>query len=352
MTFTIKSGELFDVLNMLKSYQTPIEAIPSTKDVLIEADEGLALGIFGSMTTALVSIPAEVKEPGKILITPSKILPALSRDKKNYVTIATNDKGQVEISWDAKTDLMVLESGIPETFYQFELPPKRDGIVITLDEAVRAATVFQPLNAGKDGFIQISSSRDASEIIATDEFVLSMTSVTGTASKPGDWFVAPLSLSLLVPLGKTLNIAGASKIRIQSDEQYSYVLFPGGFFRSLVPSNISKIPYNDYFGANRLGSITIPSGPFVKDIDSLAALGDSIRFSLGKLFELSVESMNGNCVYRREVESEEARFKVDGPTLRRLAKACIGAEIKLSWTDVALILEDDVKAILIGVEHG
>lgn len=357
MKFTIKSGDLLDVMSLLRSFQSPIEAIASTYDILVEAaDDQIVLAMFGAANAAVVSVDATVTEPGAILVTPSKILPALNRNKRSYVVISDTDKGQIQINWEGSEDIMVLEGGLPETFYQFEVPPQGEGITLTLDEALKADSTFSSLG-NKLGFVQASYlDEEHIDLISTDEYTLALTTVEAKADIKGDWYLPPTVLPMLSGMAKSLNINGETKIKIQTGEQFTYLIYKRGFFRSTVPAMASPIPYQELFEVET-HSIEVDRLKFVKDVQALAALAtehESVELHFGDEFEMKFSSqLSGSCSYKYPISSTPGSIKVSVHQLAKLAKATFGkGKLKIHWGETCLILTDENKELLIGADVG
>lgn len=361
MKFTIKSGKLQDLLTLLKSYMSPIDAIPSTFDVLFEVLDGkLALAMFGTTNAAVISCDISNGENGKALITPGRMLPALGRHKNDYIVVESTNRGQVTVSWEGKNDLATFEGGVPETFYPLQPPPKGEYLRMTLDEAVRIHSVFSPLQTAKLNFVQVTKIDETTvDFVATDEWILSRATVDATCDGAENWYLPPNSLDIISSLAHALDIPGDRKnIRVKTTDEFTYILFPGGYFRSLIPQGTTPIQYAPYFDAHRYGKARVHRLRFSRDVAAVLNLvpdpTDTMSIDIGteSITLRGVGRLSGSCSYESKavVTGTPLPLRVLSQPFNRMIRGASGTEIDIEWGENFLLVTDDAKTTLIGLE--
>lgn len=366
MKFTVKAGVWHDVLALLKSYQSPIDAIPSTHDVLLQVEESkLAVAMVGMKHAAVITLDVSNGEAGRALINPARLLPALSRNKTGYVVVDSNDKGQVSLHWEGTEDTALFEGGIPETFLPVTAPPKAGYLRMSMDESLRIHTVLSPLSmAGGGGFVQVSKvADDRVHFVATDNWIVAKAEVAARSSEKQDtnptWFLTSDALDIISAVSKVLPIPGDKlNIRVQTTNEFTYIAFPGGFFRSAVPQGTSPIPYEGFFAAHRHGTAKVKRMQFSKDIQAvLTVLSEKTQHIVveileGKLRVSGQGRLTGSCSYEIEaaITGTPVPIKIRGDVLLQMVKGALGTEVTLEWTPNFLLVTDEAKETLAALE--
>lgn len=361
MRFVCRAGLFHDALALLKAYQSPSEQIPSTQDVLIQVrGDVLALAMMGLKHAAILKVDISEGEDGMALVNPGRMLSIISRDTKAIIAIETDDRQKIHVSWVGERHTASIEGGVPESFPPIQRAPRDEYLSLTLEEALRVRSVLAPMKTEKLNYVQVTPTSEFTvDFVATDQWLLARTEAQADCPRDGVWYFPGEALQIIQAVARLLPIPNEGKvIQFQTTGEYAYLVFPGGFFRSLLPGAVSQIDYETFFRSHMFGTATVSCKDLVKNLNAAMAIASDVDATVDVAIEedsisISAHSpLKGECCYHipATIEGTPRPIKLPASHFQRVVKSLSGNQCSFMWNRNLVLLDDGDKEIIMAQE--
>lgn len=203
--------------------------VPVLAGVLLEADAGgsLKLSTFDYEVSAQSEVPADVTEPGTVLVL-GRLLAEISRSLPNKPIDVSVDGTKVQLTCgSARFTLMTMPTG------EYPSLPEMPGQLGSIDGSVFAEAINQvTIAAGRDETlplltgVRVEIDGENLTLLATDRYRLAMRQVTWSPSSPTAEQVALVRARTLSDVAR--NLAGAGSVEISLGDGADIVGFEAG----------------------------------------------------------------------------------------------------------------------------
>ena len=202
--------------------------LPILSGVLIETtDEGLVLSSFDYEVSARTEIPAQVDEPGRVLVSGRLLAEIANRLPNAPVTFAT-DEGKVAVTCGSANFTLL---SMPVEEYP-TLPQISDQAGVLLADDFSAAISQVAVAASRDDVtpvitgVQLEVSDNSLSLVATDRYRVAVRDIPWDSGNSGiDAATALVPARTLAEIGKTFGSSGTIAVAITSTDDRELIAF-------------------------------------------------------------------------------------------------------------------------------
>ncbi len=229
MKFRVERDVLADAVTWTARTLPTRPPVPVLAGVLLEADAdgSLRLSTFDYEVSARSQVPAEVSEPGSVLVL-GRLLAEISRSLPNKPIDVSVEGSKVEVRCgSARFTLSAMPTG------EYPELPQMPGLAGSIDGSVFAEAINQvTIAAGRDETlplltgVRVEIDGDSLTLLATDRYRLAMRQINWSPASPSAEEVALVRARTLSDVAR--NLAGAGSVEISLGEGADIVGFEAG----------------------------------------------------------------------------------------------------------------------------